>query len=351
MPYSAMNPVSPVTHSTPGTGTGTVTRPVIQQPGGATTSRGQISAGTGDNPGWYDANGKQVWGSVPGDPNTLIAKPYEVPSGWTPGGGTTATSALEVLKTKLAEKGITPSDEWFKGDIAKAGAGGGTPAAGGAYDPKAFDTNGYNPQIQKDFDAYFANAKPGSVTPCLGGTLTMGADGKASYTDKNGRSVLKFNKDTSLFAIGAGNKDIRDAWAAKYGIDPRDLGQGMGAGTAQPTMYQTRDGNGTTVHGAPKTLEEYYTQNPGKVPATGGGQTPTGGGGVVPPVTDGAGTGGGNAYLPPGWSIGADGIRRYAPTTDPSSPLYGGGGATGGAGGGTPYLPPGWFIGANGIRQ
>lgn len=156
-----------------------------------------------------------------------------------------------------------------------------------ASNPKTFNANGYNTQIQKDFDNYFDTTKEGSVTPFASGYLTMGPGGVAAYTDANGRSVTKFSKDTPLQGIGVGNEDIAKAWSEKYGIKLSDLGQG--AGGLQSTMYKSRDGYG---YSPPATLAEYYAQSPGSQPpaaspATYGGATPQSAagasGGIFPP--------------------------------------------------------------------
>jgi len=71
---------------------------------------------------------------------------------------------------------------------------------------------------QSDYNAYFANAKPGDSMPWADGTLTMGNNGIATYTGPDGNK-LSFSRNTKLSDIASRNSYIRAAWDANYGKD------------------------------------------------------------------------------------------------------------------------------------
>jgi hypothetical protein len=84
-------------------------------------------------------------------------------------------------------------------------------------DENTIPTPGNWEAAQADFDSYFRNTDPGTVTPFAGGTLTMGNDGYARYSGPNG-STSTFNANDPLRDIAIGNQDIRNAWGQKYGL-------------------------------------------------------------------------------------------------------------------------------------
>jgi hypothetical protein len=119
-------------------------------------------------------------------------------------------------------------------------------------------------QAQADYDAYFNTATPGSVTPWLGGYLTMGDNGAASWTAPEGQESygLQLTKDMKVPEV-TGNAYIRKMVSQIYGIDERDIGTSTWNdwyGTdAQKAKTYTPTGGYTSENflNLPTTLDEY----------------------------------------------------------------------------------------------
>jgi hypothetical protein len=84
-------------------------------------------------------------------------------------------------------------------------------------------------QMQQDWADYFDSAKPGDIRQWAGGTLEMGQDGRAVYTDPQG-ARMAFNQNTSLNEL-ANNPYIQREWIGTYNINPSDLGIDGGGGS------------------------------------------------------------------------------------------------------------------------
>jgi hypothetical protein len=119
-------------------------------------------------------------------------------------------------------------------------------------------------QAQADYDAYFNTAKPGDVTPWLGGYLTMNDQGEAVWTAPEGQNAhgLKFTAGMKI-AEFTGNKYIRNMYSDIYGIDLRDIGESTwndwyGDEAAKAKTFTPAGGyTSTNFLNAPHTLAEY----------------------------------------------------------------------------------------------
>lgn len=77
---------------------------------------------------------------------------------------------------------------------------------------------GGRPQMEKDYQAYFASSKPGDVRSWGGGTLTRTASG-AIYTGPDGKQLV-LKPDSDLNQLALSSPGIASEWKSVYGWSP-----------------------------------------------------------------------------------------------------------------------------------
>jgi hypothetical protein len=154
-----------------------------------------------------------------------------------------------------------PNIDMTTGQPIAAAATGGTTGTTGTTAPPQINSaaNPYpNSTIAQDFASYFSTAQPGSVIAFGNGTLTMGANGQATYTNPTTGETYSFAANTPLSTIYASSPGIKAAFDNVYG--PKTSGG------------PTYDAYGNVVNTGGTTGT---TATSGTTPATGAGTTPT----------------------------------------------------------------------------
>jgi hypothetical protein len=78
-------------------------------------------------------------------------------------------------------------------------------------------------QLEKDYQAYFAQSQPGQVVQIVNGAVTRNADGSATW--QAGNLSYTFNASTPIDEV-ARNSGLGEEWTKSYGVD---LGSGLTA--------------------------------------------------------------------------------------------------------------------------